>query len=287
MNEQQILGYEKEIQQLKQINNESKSEIDHLNINYNNLQTQNTQQKNEYEAKIENLEDQLAKLQRDYDELLRKTKRVTEDQQTQTKIYSFSTQTQTSLPQTTSSCQTQDSEQRCMKTQTEVFTVTSKTQTETQEFYNKGVQTIEMEEFRLFIETQRQNQLMADEIEQLKLKITELTNEIETINEVKQKTVQENKIVSHDLTQKTTQLDDTVQIQKKLKMSFEQAMKQNLSQKKRIQELEEQLRNFDFDQAQLVKELKIEIQKLKDELSHEQQKKSQLKLKYEEVSRQL
>ena len=51
-----------------------------------------------------------------------------------------------------------------MKTQTEVFTVTSKTQTETQEFYNKGVQTIEMEEFRLFIETQRQNQLMADEI---------------------------------------------------------------------------------------------------------------------------
>ena len=87
-----------------------------------------------------------------------------------------------------------------MKTQTEVFTVTSKTQTETQEFYNKGVQTIEMEEFRLFIETQRQNQLMTDEIEQLKLKITELTNEIETINEVKQKTVQENKIVSHDLT---------------------------------------------------------------------------------------
>ena len=51
--------------------------------------------------------------------------------------------------------------------------------------------------------------------------------------------------------------------------------------------MEEQLRNFDFDQAQLVKELKIEIQKLKDELSHEQQKKSQLQLKYEEVSRQL
>ena len=64
-------------------------------------------------------------------------------------------------------------------------------------------------------------------------------------------------------------------------------MKQNLGYKKRIQEMEEQLRNSNLDQTQLVKELKVEIQKLKEELSHEQQKKSQLKLKYEEVSRQL
>ena len=52
-----------------------------------------------------------------------------------------------------------------MKTQTEVFTVTSKTQTETQDFVTKSVQTMEMEEFRLFIETQRQNKQMTDEIE--------------------------------------------------------------------------------------------------------------------------
>ena len=174
-----------------------------------------------------------------------------------------------------------------MKTQTEIFTVTSKTQTETQDFVTKSVQTMEMEEFRLFIETQRQNKQMTDEIEQLRQKIISLTNDIETINEQKLISVQESKIVSHDLSEKTTQLDETVQIQKKMKMAFEQSMKQNLGYKKRIQEMEEQLRNSNLDQTQLVKELKVEIQKLKEELSHEQQKKSQLKLKYEEVSRQL
>ena len=99
-----------------------------------------------------------------------------------------------------------------MKTQTEVFIVTQKTQTETQEFVTKSVQTMEMEEFRLFIETQRQNKQMTDEIEQLRQKIIGLTNDIETINEQKLISVQESKIVSHDLSEKTTQLDETVQI---------------------------------------------------------------------------
>ena len=93
---------------------------------------------------------------------------------------------------------------------------------------------MEMEEFRLFIDTQRQNQQMTDEIKQLKQRIFELQNDLENANELKDKSEKENTRISHELGERTSQLEETLSQMKKLKTSFEQSMKQNLQSKKRI-----------------------------------------------------
>ena len=64
-----------------------------------------------------------------------------------------------------------------------------------------------MEEFKMFIETRRQNKEMTDEIEELKEKVFNLTNDIEIINDQKQWSVRESQIVSDDLSSKTSLLD--------------------------------------------------------------------------------
>ena len=92
---------------------------------------------------------------------------------------------------------------------------------------------------------------MADEIKQLKQKISDLENDLETANELKDKSEKENTRICHELGERSSQLEETQSQLKKLKSSFEQSMKQNLQSKKRIQELEEQLRNLNLDQQRM------------------------------------